>query len=228
MQANYPTPLYHGTRTHLEPGEFLHPNPEPNGQRAIVYLTSNLDAAIWAAETADGDDPPHVYRVDPTGPVEDISEQKPPGPPAMTLCSHEALRIVNEVTEWTHYHGTKADLKIGDLIQPGREANFGPTARTANYVYFARTLDAAVWGAELATGEAPGRVYIVEPGGPFEDDPNLTNQKFRGNPTKSFRSRDALRVIGEVRDWQPHPAELVQAMKDNLARLNAEGIEPMD
>jgi len=89
-------------------------------------------------------------------------------------------------------------------------------------------LDAATWGAELAAGEAPGRIYIVEPTGPVEDDPNLTNTRFRGNPTKSFRSRAPLRVVGEVTDWQGHAPELVKAMKDNLARLNQLGVEPND
>lgn len=86
------------------------------------------------------------------------------------------------------------------MIEPGDAANFGPSPRSANVVYFARTLDAATWGAELASGDAPGRIYIVEPTGEIEDDPNLTNMRFRGNPTKSFRSRGALRVTGELRE----------------------------
>ena len=69
------------------------------------------------------------------------------------------------------------------------------------------TLDAATWGAELALGEAPGRIYIVEPTGPIEDEPNLTDKKFTGNPTKSYRSRDPLRVSGELTDWQGHSPE---------------------
>jgi hypothetical protein len=97
------------------------------------------------------------------------------------------------------YHGTRADLKPGDLIEPGHTSNFGKELRTANHVYLTRTLDAATWGAELAVGEGPGRIYIVEATGPIEDDPNLTNKKFRGNPTKSYRSRrNPLRVTGEI------------------------------
>lgn len=120
------------------------------------------------------------------------------------------------------YHGTRADLKPGDLIAPGHGSNYGQRKR-ASWVYFSATLDAAIWGAELAQGEGAERIYIVEPTGPFEDDPNLTDKKFPGNPTKSYRSRDPLRVIGEVAEWQGHSPEQLQAMKDGLARLEAEG-----
>ena len=126
------------------------------------------------------------------------------------------------------YHGTRADLKPGDLIKPGHAANFGKLDRVTTYVYFSATLDAAIWGAELARDEGLGRVYIVEPTGPFVDDPNLTDKKFPGNPTKSYRSRDPLRVTGEVRDWQGHSPEVLQAMKDHLERLKQLGVEPID
>src|SRR4051795_2605743 len=96
-----------------------------------------------------------------------------------------------------YLHGTKADLAVGDLLVPGRESNF-EAGRVMNYVYFTATLDAAVWGAELAGGDAPGRIYIVEPTGEFEDDPNVTDKKFPGNPTQSFRSHEPLRVVGEL------------------------------
>ena len=125
----------------------------------------------------------------------------------MSWCSRAPLCVTGEVTEWVHYHGTRAALQPGDMIRPGHVSNFSATARTANYIYFARTLDAATWGAELALGEGRGRIYIVEPTGPVEDDPNLTNKKFRGNPTKSFRSREPLRITGEIADWQGHAAE---------------------
>lgn len=121
------------------------------------------------------------------------------------------------------YHGTKADLKPGDLIEPGRLANFGEPGRTANYVYMAGTLDAATWGAELASGEGRGRIYIVEPTGPIENDPNLTDKRFPGNPTKSYRSREPLRVVGEIANWQGHPPEQIQAMKDGLEQLEKDG-----
>ena len=101
------------------------------------------------------------------------------------------------------YHGTKASLKPGDLIAPGYSSNYGKNKK-ARYVYLSATLDAATWGAELALGERPGRIYIVEPTGPIEDDPNLTDKKYPGNPTKSYRTQDPLRVTGEVKDWQGH------------------------
>lgn len=126
------------------------------------------------------------------------------------------------------YHGTRADLAVGDLIAPGYHVNFGAPGRTANHVYFSATLDAATWGAELARGDGRGRIYFVEPTGPFEDDPNLTDKRFPGNPTKSYRSREPLRVIGEHTDWQGHPPEVLQTMKDHLARLEAEGLGHID
>ncbi len=126
------------------------------------------------------------------------------------------------------FHGTKADLKLGDLIEPGRSPNFGDLERTTNFVYLTGTLDAAVWGAELAVGEGSGRIYIVEPTGPIENDPNLTDKKFPGNPTKSYRSRAPLLVTGEVTDWKGHAPEELKAMKDGLERLKQQGIEPID
>jgi len=126
------------------------------------------------------------------------------------------------------YHGTKAELKPGDLIAPGHRPNFGRLERTTTYVYLTATLDAATWGAELALGDGPGRIYVVEPTGPIEDDPNLTDKKFPGNPTKSFRTREPLRVVGEVADWEGHSPEALAAMKDNLERLKRQGVEPID
>ena len=125
------------------------------------------------------------------------------------------------------YHGTKADLLPGDLLRPGYSSNYGER-KTANYIYLTATLDAATWGAELGTGEGPGRIYRVEPTGSFEDDPNLTDKKFPGNPTRSYRTREPLRVIGEVLDWQPHPPEVLQHMLNHLAELKAQGIEAIN
>ena len=119
------------------------------------------------------------------------------------------------------YHGTKADLEIGDLISPGFGSNF--VERELKHIYFSATLEAATWGAELARGEGRGRIYIVEPTGLFEDDPNLTDKKFPGNITASYRSLEPLRVIGEVEDWTGHTAEQLQAMRDGLARLKEQG-----
>jgi rifampin ADP-ribosylating transferase len=114
--------------------------------------------------------------------------------------------------EGTYLHGTKADLAVGDLLVPGRESNF-EAGRLMNYIYFTATLDAAVWGAELASGAGHGRIYIVEPTGEFEDDPNLTDKKFPGNPTRSFRTHEPLRIVGELIDWVGHPPEKLQAMQ---------------
>lgn len=125
------------------------------------------------------------------------------------------------------YHGTKADLAPGDLIAPGYASNYG-ARRPAAWAYFTATLDAATWGAELAQGEGRGRIYIVAPTGPYEDDPNLTDQKFPGNPTKSYRTRAPLRVVGEVVDWQGHSAEQLKAMRDGLAELARRGVEAVE
>ena len=125
------------------------------------------------------------------------------------------------------YHGTKAALTHGDLIAPGYASNYGKRKRAA-FVYLTATLDAAIWGAELAVGEGRGRIYVVEPTGPIEDDPNLTDKKFPGNPTKSFRTRDPLRVIGEVTDWNGHPPEQLAAMRARLAELARLGIEAIE
>src|SRR5690349_1599625 len=121
------------------------------------------------------------------------------------------------------YHGTKADLSVGDLIRPGFGSNF--VQRELKHVYFSATLDAAAWGAELARGEGRGRIYVVEPTGPFEDDPNLTDKKFPGNVTASYRSVDPVRITGEIKDWVGHSPEQVQHMKDNLARMKREGLD---
>lgn len=115
------------------------------------------------------------------------------------------------------FHGAKAALKNGDLITPGYASNYARQA--AEHVYLTATLDAAIWGAELAKGEGQGRIYVVEPTGALEDDPDLTDKKFPGNPTHSYRSRDALRVIGEVIDWAGHSPEQLKAMQDRVAQL---------
>lgn len=125
------------------------------------------------------------------------------------------------------YHGTRVNLEVGDLLSPGYKSNYGE-GKVANFVYFTATMDAAIWGAELAVGDAPGRIYQVEPTGDFEDDPNLTNKRFPGNPTRSYRTAHPIRVIGEVLDWQGHAPEDLQRMKDHLAALKAQGIEAIN
>jgi rifampin ADP-ribosylating transferase len=119
------------------------------------------------------------------------------------------------------YHGTKADLRVGDLLEAGFGSNF--VERGLRHIYFSAKLETATWGPELAKGEGRGRIYVVEPTGPFEDDPNLTDQRFPGNMTASYRSLDPLLITGEVKDWVGHPPDQVEQMKANLARITQEG-----
>src|SRR3954453_13131923 len=121
-----------------------------------------------------------------------------------------------------YLHGTKADLAVGEMLVPGRESNFEP-GRVMNYVYFTATLDAAAWGAERAAGEGRGRIYLVEPSGEFEDDPNVRDKRFPGNGTQSFPRPPPLRVVGELVDWVGHSPEQLQAMRDGLDALRAKG-----
>jgi len=137
------------------------------------------------------------------------------------------MATIDNLNSHLFYHGTKTDLKLGDLIGPGYSSNYGSRKKAA-YVYLTATVNAATWGAELAIGEGRGRIYTVEPTGPFEDDPNLTNKRFPGNPTKSYRSKDPLRVTGEITDWQGHSPEELKAMKDHLERLKELGIEAIE
>ncbi|MDD3168737.1 MAG: NAD(+)--rifampin ADP-ribosyltransferase [Eubacteriales bacterium] len=125
------------------------------------------------------------------------------------------------------YHGTKAHLKTGDLLEPGYCSNYGERKK-ANYIYLTATLDAAKWGAELAVGDGPGRIYRVEPIGTFEDDPNLTDKKFPGNPTRSYRTQQPLRIVGEVLDWEGHSPEELLKMRDHLDELKRLGIEAIN
>jgi rifampin ADP-ribosylating transferase len=127
----------------------------------------------------------------------------------------------------TFFHGTKADLKIGDCIEAGFHSNYGQR-KNAKYIFLTATLDAAIWGAELAFGEGRERIYLVEPTGPVEDDPDLTDKKFPGNPTQSYRSLHPFRVVGEVTIWQGHPPAQVKAMKDGLAQRKAQGINSLN
>jgi len=127
----------------------------------------------------------------------------------------------------TFFHGTKADLKMGDFIEVGLNSNYGQR-KNAKYIYFTATLDAAIWGAELAFGEGHERIYLLEPTGPIEDDPNLTDKKFPGNPTKSYRSKHPFKVVGEITIWQGHSPEQVKVMKEGVAKLKEQGIEAIE
>lgn len=127
----------------------------------------------------------------------------------------------------TFFHGTKADLTIGDFIKVGFDSNFAQEAKL-NHIYLTATLDAAIWGAELALGEGRERIYLVEPTGELEDDPNLTDKKFPGNPTRSYRSQQPFKVVGEVTVWRGHTPEQIKSMKDGLAKLKAQGLDVIE
>ena len=132
-----------------------------------------------------------------------------------------------EFSRGSFFHGTKADLNIGDFIITGRKKNYKDN-RKSEYVYFAGTLDAAIWGAELAEGDGKERIYVVEPSGDFEDDPNLTDKKFPGNPTKSYRSKQPLKIVAEVTKWEGHSPEVINNMIENLKKLSEKGIKAID
>ena len=134
-------------------------------------------------------------------------------------CKHESVTAADDSKPQQFLHGTRADLRPGDHIVAGNRSNFG-SRKKAKFVYLTATVDAAVWGAELANGEGLCRIYVVEPTGPIEDDPNLTDKKFPGNPTMSYRSKEPLLVTGEHTSWQPHPPEAVEAMKDRIRGLD--------
>lgn len=127
----------------------------------------------------------------------------------------------------TYFHGTKADLKIGDLIEVGFNSNFGER-KNAKYIFLTATLDAAIWGAELSIGNGNERIYLVEPIGNIENDPDLTDKKFPGNPTMSYRSIHPFKVVGEITVWQGHTKEQVDAMKAGLAKLKEQGIKSLN
>jgi len=157
----------------------------------------------------------------------------PPNTRSQRRCRLGSVAVVSDKREpvpfevyepGAYLHGTKADLAVGEMVVPGRVSNF-EEGRVMNYVYFTATLDAATWGAELASGEGPGRIYVVEPTGEFEDDPNVTDKKFPGNPTQSFRSREPLRVEGVLVDWVGHSPEQLLAMRAGLQRVGTGHIE---
>lgn len=125
------------------------------------------------------------------------------------------------------FHGTKANLEIGDFIITGKKKNYNDD-RKSEYVYFAGTLDAAVWGAELAEGDGKEKIFVVEPTGDYENDPNLTDKKFPGNPTKSYRSKQPLKIVAEVVKWERHSPEMLNNMIANLKKLSENGVRAID
>lgn len=129
------------------------------------------------------------------------------------------------------YHGTKSALEAGAELVPGYGSNF-QESRVSNNIYFTALVETAAWGAELATALAGsrelGHIYVVEPMGPFEDDPNVTNKRFPGNPTQSYRTRHPLRVVAELGDWQGHAPEVLKGMLDHLAQLREQGLDVIE
>jgi hypothetical protein len=136
-----------------------------------------------------------------------------------------------EHIEGPFYHGTKSALKAGGELVPGYGSNF-QEGRVSNHIYFTTVVGTAAWGAELATALAGsgerGHIYVVEPLGPFEDDPNVTNKRFPGNPTQSYRTRHPLRVVGELDRWEGHDPEVLKGMLDSLERLREQGLDVIE
>lgn len=128
------------------------------------------------------------------------------------------MRIIDD---GPFYHGTKADLEVGELLTAGFQSNYRPEV-TMNHIYFTALVDGAGMAAELASGDNPARVYIVEPMGDFEDDPNVTNKKFPGNPTRSYRSTEPLKIVGEVTEWKRLTPEELQSWRERLANVKSD------
>lgn len=119
------------------------------------------------------------------------------------------------------FHGTKAELKIGDSLDPQYNSNYQD--KKSNHIYFTATLEAAKWGAELAASDAKERIYLVEPTGDFENDPNLTDKRFPGNPTRSYRSKSPLKIVAELGAWERHSDEEINHMLASLKALREQG-----
>ncbi|CAH0205610.1 hypothetical protein SRABI04_02094 [Chryseobacterium sp. Bi04] len=136
---------------------------------------------------------------------------------------HElALSSVNQPSDkGPFYHGTRADLDVGDLLTAGRTSNY-QSELVMNHIYFTALVNGAGLAAALAKGDGAERVYIVEPSGSFEDDPNVTNKKFPGNPTRSYRTSEPLKIIGEITDWQKQTPEQLQQWQEKLAKNKGE------
>ncbi|KDB04531.1 rifampin ADP-ribosyl transferase [Defluviimonas sp. 20V17] len=150
-----------------------------------------------------------------------MPSNRPSNPPKEPPAHVRRVPAANVFSQ-SFLHGTRADLKPGDLILIGHRSNF-TGAGPLSWVCCTGTLDAAIWGAELAVGNRRERINVVEPTGPIVDQPNVTDGKIPGNPTLSFRSRDPLRVIAEVVHWCGYRPGRLRQMKDNVARLKAAG-----
>jgi len=201
-------------------------------QRALELLADPESAAAMERSTLDEMDY-ELFAI--LQKIEKAQAGLEEGSSQMTLARHriDALRLVMSLAferlatmtdPGPFYHGTKASLALEDRLEPGHHSNFG-SGDKANFIYFTATLDAATWGAELATGKGPGRIYLVEPTGAFENDPDLTNLRYPGNPTRSYRTGLPLRIVGAVADWKGHPAEVLKAMQDGLKALESQDTE---
>lgn len=212
----------------------LRPDDAPEGETRFVLEGDGVRAAVRFAEEPHAQTRVTVTQAPPDAEAASFVRGRA-GMTAQWSTSFDALdallagddAVTSELMPPRLMHGTKAVLKPGDLIEAGRPSNYG-ARRPAAYVYVTATLDAAIWGAELAAGDGRARIYTVEPTGPCEDDPNLTDKKFPGNPTKSYRTRHPLRVTGEVTAWEGHAPAQLQAMRDHLARLAAQGVEAIE
>lgn len=220
---------------------YLHPLAKATQVRHILAAAAH---AARAAELARGDDPvvaeyvitAAAKRATPV--VHDVLTRYPRAPKGRSRVAVLIQRLDSMLRDppptprvvddpGPFFHGTKADLRPGDLLTPGWGSNYG-SGRVAHHIYLTATRDGAPLAAELAQGTGPGRVYRVEPLGPIEDDPNVTDKRFPGNPTRSYRTTDPLRVVEEILDWTPPPPELIKHLRERMAELAELGIEAMD
>ncbi len=220
---------------------YLHPLANATQLRHILGAAAH---AARAAELARGDDPvageyvltAAAGRADPT--VRAVLARYPRAPQGRSRVAGLVHRLDSLLRDpaptprvvddpGPFFHGTRADLGPGDLLTPGWRSNYG-SRRVANHIYVTASADGAPLAAELARGDGPGRVYRVEPLGAIEDDPNVTDKRFPGNPTRSYRTTGPVRVVEEVLDWQPPDPQLVQRLRAGMAELAELGIEAMD
>jgi hypothetical protein len=224
---------YHGARTELALRDLIAPSATEarDPSSAHVLLTPNLDEAIWSAELAAGDAPARVYVVEPLGPVAPVSlqpEYRPPGHPTMCWCSRAPLRVTGEVTEWLYYHGTRADLQPGDLIKPGHVSNFGAIARRrTTSTSLARSTPPRGARSLPSAKDAAASTSLSRPDPP-KTTPTSRTRSSVGIPPSRSRSREPLRIKGEVSDWQGHAKEAIQTMKDGLERRKQLGVDAID
>lgn len=182
----------------------------------LNWLQTTLEFALMVNDDSIKSALPHLY-------AELAKSYEESGYIEKAKMHHElsALAVTHPTDTGPFYHGTKTDLQIGDLLIPGLGSNYKPELKM-NHIYFTALVNGAGLAAALSKGNAIEKVFIVEPTGPFENDPNLTNKKFPGNPSRSYRSRYPLKIIGEIQDWvKPSPDEL-QKFRDKLDNSKGE------